>query len=263
MKQYLVVIFFGLWPCLAQAQQGQGFVQEACNPANGHAYVLLQPSSWTQAESAAVSLGGHLATINDAAENTWVWTTFEAASTGNIWIGLNDINVEGTFEWSSGEPFVYQYWHWSEPNDLNGAEDYGCMWGWYGGEWNDFDNAPYGWGDWYGVVEISTFWALQATPGIAGVSNDFQACNATPGSTIWFVASSRQAAVGAALPGCAGVTTQLLNPITVLGSAVADAQGMATVQMFVPTSLAGATGYVQAVDLANCSVSNLAVVHFN
>src|SRR6478672_1362124 len=46
------------------------------NAANGHFYYLLQPSCWTDAEATAVSMGGHLVTENDAAEDTWIENTF-------------------------------------------------------------------------------------------------------------------------------------------------------------------------------------------
>ena len=36
---------------------------QVINPMNGHAYYLLAPSRWTDAENVAVSLGGHLATF--------------------------------------------------------------------------------------------------------------------------------------------------------------------------------------------------------
>jgi hypothetical protein len=47
------------------------------NPANGHEYaVTLDWSPWLQAEDWAVEVGGHLVTINDAAENTWLTNNF-------------------------------------------------------------------------------------------------------------------------------------------------------------------------------------------
>ncbi len=46
------------------------------NPANGHDYYLLEASTWTAAETEAVSLDGHLATINDAAEHDWIYPGF-------------------------------------------------------------------------------------------------------------------------------------------------------------------------------------------
>lgn len=69
-------------------------------------------ASWNQAEAEAVSVGGHLVTINDAAENAWV-TDFGRGlriqnSNSNInaigWIGLN---LTGGAHWSSGEPITY------------------------------------------------------------------------------------------------------------------------------------------------------------
>lgn len=113
------------------------------NPATCHEYYVLSPtSSWQAAENAAVALGGHLATINDAAEDAWVvsniLTTF-----GLVWIGLTDQAQEGTFVWISGEPATYRRWRNSgEPNgstsenhvylDGGGMVDYDCCDSLYG-----------------------------------------------------------------------------------------------------------------------------------
>lgn len=104
------------------------------NPANGHCYYLVSAANWNAAEAFAVStLGGHLVTISDAAENNFVLTTFVTSST-QPWIGLNDAASENNFVWSSGEPVMYTNWAGGEPNN-SGGEDHVQMWP--NGTWND------------------------------------------------------------------------------------------------------------------------------
>ena len=127
------------------------------NPANGHRYYLLESGmTWTDAEAFAVTLGGHLATINDSDENEWVRTNilgFDATDRRG-WIGFNDQNIEGTFEWSSGETPGFTNWSGGEPNDGAGGEDYAEMLG-SNGLWNDLANAGASGGD-FAVVEVGT-----------------------------------------------------------------------------------------------------------
>jgi hypothetical protein len=131
------------------------------NPNNGRTYHLLSPSPWLEAETVAVALGGHLATVDDAIENEWIrstWQNFPAAPR-HLWIGLNDIAVEGTYEWIDGTPVSYLTWNAGEPNNGAGGEDYTCMVkDSLTGAWNDLQlpAAPPGyWSGVYGVVEIS------------------------------------------------------------------------------------------------------------
>ena len=90
---------------------------------NQKVYVLLGNSdlTWQEAESSAQSLGGHLVTINDAVENHWIVDNF---GTEAIWIGLNDVDHEGVFQWSSGEEVTYTSWADFEPNNYLGNQDY-------------------------------------------------------------------------------------------------------------------------------------------
>jgi hypothetical protein len=87
------------------------------NPSNGHAYYKLAfGQSWTASEAEAQSLGGHLVTINDAAENNWVADTF--GQFNNLyWTGLNDAATPDTFVWSSGDPSSYRNWYPGEPGN--------------------------------------------------------------------------------------------------------------------------------------------------
>src|SRR5262245_50285327 len=93
---------------------------------NGHSYYLLAQANWTDSEAAAVVLGGHLVTINDAAENDFIYAAFsdfDGAQRG-LWIGLTDQEIEGDFAWASGEALNYTDWGLSEPNDWETGEDY-------------------------------------------------------------------------------------------------------------------------------------------
>ena len=80
---------------------------------NGHWY-LITPDymSWTAAEAYAQSVGGHLATINDQAEQDWLQATF----TQSAWIGINDEAAPGTYVWSSGQPVTYANWTNNQTN---------------------------------------------------------------------------------------------------------------------------------------------------
>ncbi|HEY5298986.1 MAG TPA: S8 family serine peptidase [Verrucomicrobiae bacterium] len=97
------------------------------NPANGHLYYLVASNTWTASEAVAVQLGSHLATINDAAEDAWVYSTFSdfGSVQRGYWIGLYDPSKdldtgathEANFVWVSGDSATYRNWGSGEPNN--------------------------------------------------------------------------------------------------------------------------------------------------
>jgi len=96
------------------------------NPATGNYYYLLGATNWTTSELWAQQLGGHLVTIDTANEENWVYDTFTAYGTLNrdLWTGLNDTNVPGTFIWSGGSTNVaYTNWTPGQPLDCGGKSD--------------------------------------------------------------------------------------------------------------------------------------------
>lgn len=123
------------------------------NPANGHLYYLLDTSNWTTSETQAQSLGGHLVTVNDSAENAWVFSTFSSFGgvTRDLWTGLNDAANEGTFVWANNEPLIFANWEPGNPdNGFGFNEDYVHIYGggtppvlagWVAGAWNDINNV--------------------------------------------------------------------------------------------------------------------------
>ena len=116
------------------------------NPANGHLYYLLSQNTWTASEQEAVALGGHLATVDDLAEQQWIVRTFVSGfGAGHlVWIGLNDLAQEGLFQWTSGDPLTTGHWSPGEPNNANGNEHFVALF--YRGHdaqglWNDWPDV--------------------------------------------------------------------------------------------------------------------------
>jgi hypothetical protein len=157
------------------------------NSANGHFYYLLSATYWTNAEAQAVGLGGHLVTINDAAENAWVLSTF-----GNfdgisrlLHIGFTDQDQEGQWRWGSGEPVTYLNWADGEPNNGMGIFPYENQSIMYGeadarrGLWNDMiGSLPEQ--QYFGVVEVAPWLSIRVSevelcwPTVTNVLYQFQ-----------------------------------------------------------------------------------------
>ena len=85
--------------------------------------------NWTNAESYCESTyNTTLATITSSTENALaiIAAVYSGATDGTIWIGFNDFDNEGTFEWLDGtRNDLYNYTNWAsgEPNEDNGGED--------------------------------------------------------------------------------------------------------------------------------------------
>ena len=146
---------------LAQADESSGMsvLHTTVNPANNNTYHLLTASSWEDAASYARSLGGFLVTVDDEAENTWLFDTFAGwdNQSRHLWIGLSDANEEGEYRWHDGTPFLYREWGAAQPSE-GGDEDYvhiasTNMGNIDPGTWNDLEDDPQ-YFPVYGVVEI-------------------------------------------------------------------------------------------------------------
>ena len=144
-QEYLVRI--GTYP---GATPGPGLLSieeltPTVNPANGHAYLVVPADlSWDEAQAAAEGmswsgLGGHLATLTDWNELSWVIGTLPIS---RPWIGLyqdlsapNYSEPDGGWSWVTGEPYAFSNWYPLEPNDYAGQEHVAELYS--TGEWND------------------------------------------------------------------------------------------------------------------------------
>lgn len=105
----------------------------------------------------------------------------------------------------------------------------------------------------------TSFALLEPIPGEAGRVNRLTAIGANPGATIWFVYGRREGSTP--IPGCPGVSV-LLDAPAIIGSAVADAEGVATLDRFVPLGARGVEILLQCVDRQHCRMSRIARTTF-
>jgi hypothetical protein len=119
---------------------------------------LISPLAWPVAESVAQEGGGHLATVRNSAEQSWLWSTFNSyeGTPRSFWIGFHDTDptvnsstLQGRraeYAWSSDEPVTYSNWDTLQP-DTGGtlpSQSSVTMWNQVGGSWdNDFPNVAH------------------------------------------------------------------------------------------------------------------------
>jgi gliding motility-associated-like protein len=81
-----------------------------------------QTNNWNTAQSQATAAGGTLLSVCSLAENNAVWNAAQAAGiTGGLWIGYNDLNSEGTWQWTDGSPCNFTNWNSGEPSNTTDA----------------------------------------------------------------------------------------------------------------------------------------------
>ncbi|HEX7478529.1 MAG TPA: C-type lectin domain-containing protein [Polyangiales bacterium] len=108
----------------------------------GHGYWLCEtPEYWDEAHYHCSSMNLELASIEDAAENTFLQSQLVSAS---YYIGYSDAAVQGTFVWIDASPTSFTAWGAGEPVNTTGNEDYAVI-AKSDGTWSAMSNAqrPY------------------------------------------------------------------------------------------------------------------------
>ncbi|AII54391.1 IPT/TIG domain-containing protein [Hymenobacter sp. APR13] len=185
--------------CTATPRAGYTFVGNA----NGRAYYRSNDSqTGSQAYARARAAGAYLVTINDAAENAYVQGL---ASGTDLWLGLNDFAVEGTFRWQDGSTASYRNWAGGEPNNFGGNEDYVVTKP--DGTWNDTRDDHYRVAA-YGLLELPV---CTAPPSISGLSP----ASGPVGRTVTITGTDFTGVSSVALNGTVLSTFTLVNSTTI------------------------------------------------
>ncbi|XP_056425114.1 hepatic lectin-like isoform X2 [Hyla sarda] len=94
-------------------------------------------TSWAKIRNTCLNKGADLAVITSDREQIFLTTFSDAAYNKWYWIGLHDMDEEGSWIWVDGTDYEtsYKYWKEGEPNDYKENED--CVHLLSFGHWND------------------------------------------------------------------------------------------------------------------------------
>ncbi|XP_072020262.1 macrophage mannose receptor 1-like [Amphiura filiformis] len=109
------------------------------DPTTENCYLFRETDyrNWDDAETMCRKDGGNLVSIISVEEQTYINARLKLSSESVVWIGANDLSVEGGWQWSSGDPFRYLNWNPGEPN--NQEEEHCGQVYIASGKWNDND----------------------------------------------------------------------------------------------------------------------------
>jgi hypothetical protein len=111
---------------------------EFFDESSGRRYLLRTSQlGWAAARSACQQWGGDLASVGSATENTIVGDLISCAGFAAAYIGLNDIDEEGVFVWSTGEPLSYSNWNLGSPHSDGENRDCVILLTTQGNRWSD------------------------------------------------------------------------------------------------------------------------------
>ncbi|XP_063289939.1 pulmonary surfactant-associated protein D-like [Pelobates fuscus] len=91
-------------------------------------------ANYNDGKAICSSAGGQLASPTNAEENQAV-LSLDLLNNKSAFLGINDIQTEGTFRYPNGVIIRFSNWYTGEPNDTSGNED--CVEMYSSGLWND------------------------------------------------------------------------------------------------------------------------------
>ena len=118
----LAVVVLSALPCSAKPDT----VPVDAKSFDGHYYKAFKDRcSWQEAKKKCEAMGGYLACLRNAEENSFVADLCKTV--GRAWIGGSDENSENFWQWVSGEPFEYRNWSSGNPDNKNGTQHYALI----------------------------------------------------------------------------------------------------------------------------------------
>ncbi|CAG5896528.1 unnamed protein product [Menidia menidia] len=102
----------------------QGFCSNPWIPYNGHCFHLRRtPKTWTDAQNECRKEEGDLVSMRNLEDQSFVISQLGYASNDELWIGLNDRQTEGLFDWSDHSTVSFTSWEFGKPGVSAEGED--------------------------------------------------------------------------------------------------------------------------------------------
>lgn len=143
-KKFLVVVVLATLLsnvcAITEAGLTPNFIPQNALAYRGHHYYVFSGvgNSWEEAHRFCESIGGHLATIKDDAENQRLYRLMKESGYDSAYFGLTR-DERGNWRWVTREPITYTNWNPGEPNNERGIERYGMFYWKFQYTWNDGD----------------------------------------------------------------------------------------------------------------------------
>ncbi|XP_041636078.1 galactose-specific lectin nattectin-like [Cheilinus undulatus] len=101
---------------------------------------ISTPMTWGNAEQTCLSRGGNLASVHSFSEQNFIQSLILSLTHSYplTWLGGSDAEQEGTWFWSDGTHFDFNYWDKGQPDNYLHAH---CLLMNYGGN-KKFDDQP-------------------------------------------------------------------------------------------------------------------------
>ena len=94
------------------------------NPGKGSKFMQPSAASWHEARDNCLALGGDLVSIENFLEYQYLfYFQYQSGEKGAMWLGLNDQERSGIWQWSDGTPLSFAFWMDGQPNTYGGMDE--------------------------------------------------------------------------------------------------------------------------------------------
>ncbi|KAG8446993.1 hypothetical protein GDO86_014439 [Hymenochirus boettgeri] len=104
--------------CPVKSDECESFWDKDPLTRNCYQFNFQSALSWSEAWTSCRQQDAHLLSITEIHEQTYI-TGLLTGYTSSLWMGLNDLDINGGWQWSDGSPLKYLNWESDQPSNSN------------------------------------------------------------------------------------------------------------------------------------------------